>query len=378
MQDASSRLATRRAFARTNTQAPMRDFDETQPRHRAVLRPALVALVVGGLGLLGAGGIVVAAAATSTEQSQTTLVVDGDSPDSSKAEPQDFALDANQKAAQADSKKADTQGDDAGGLFGQRGTTPNRNAVRAELNKTLANSKGQQREQSLQENNKNVTAANAAAEAAEREKLMNADVTKVKAEGERIKEEKRKAAELLKKLQEQAAAQKQTAPNADPAATTSNDSGFKLSTADVQAISQGGGAFPLKPGTYSTGAYFGKTGSWSRYHTGQDFPAATGTPVYAASSGVVSGNMSAAGWAGSNYVTINHAGGSSTLYAHLSGRVVSAGQPVKAGQLIGYVGNVGRSFGSHLHFEYYPAGTLPGDVYSAADPMSWLRSIGVA
>ena len=88
--------------------------------------------------------------------------------------------------------------------------------------------------------------------------------------------------------------------------------------------------------------------------------------------------MSAAGWAGGKYVTINHANGSSTLYAHLSGRVVSAGQPVKAGQLIGYVGNEGRSFGAHLHFEYYPAGTLPGDVYSAADPMSWLRSIGVA
>lgn len=359
MQDASSRLAIRRAFARTNTQAPVRDFDETQPRHRAVLRPALVGLVVGGLGLLGAGGIVVAAAATSTEQSQTTLVVDGNSPDSSKAEPQNLTLDANQKAAQTDTEQTDTEGDGAGGLFGQRGTTPNRNAVRAELNKTLANAKGQQREQSLQESNKNVTAANAAAEAAEREKLMNADIAKVKAEGERIKEEKKKALELLQQLQ-----------------GGTNTSGYQLTVDDLQAITRGGAAMPLKPGTYSMSAYFGKTGLWSRYHTGQDFAAPTGTPVYAASSGIV-GQSRAGGWAGVHLV-VNHANGGSTLYAHLSGKAVSPGQPVKAGQLIGYVGNTGNSYGAHLHFEYYPAGALPGDVYSASDPMAWLRSIGVA
>nr|WP_242681439.1 M23 family metallopeptidase [Tessaracoccus sp. SD287] len=123
-------------------------------------------------------------------------------------------------------------------------------------------------------------------------------------------------------------------------------------------------------------AYFGKTGLWSRYHTGQDFAAPTGTPVYAASSGIV-GQSRAGGWAGVHLV-VNHANGGSTLYAHLSGKAVSPGQPVKAGQLIGYVGNTGNSYGAHLHFEYYPAGALPGDVYSASDPMAWLRSIGVA
>ncbi|MGA4509002.1 M23 family metallopeptidase [Propionibacteriaceae bacterium G1746] len=363
MQDTFARLALRRAFAKTTAATPVTDFEDSGHASK-VVRPTLVALVIGSLGLLGAGGVVMAAAATSTEQAQSSIVQDKGNPDNSKAEPQNLKLDANQKAAAEGEAKASN--DTTGGLFGTRVTTPNRNGVRSELSKTLANSKGAARQKSLQESDKNVSAAQAASEAAERERLMNADVAKVKAEAKRIEEEKKKAAELLKQLQAQAAANQQD-----------TKSGFKLTPEDLKAVSSGGYALPLKPGTYSNGAYFGKTGSWARYHTGQDFPAPMGTPVYAAASGIVSGNMSAAGWAGYKYVTINHADGSSTLYAHLSGRTVSAGQPVKAGQLIGYVGDEGRSFGAHLHFEYYPAGTIPGDVYSAADPMAWLRSKGL-
>ena len=137
-----------------------------------------------------------------------------------------------------------------------------------------------------------------------------------------------------------------------------------------------GAAAPLAKGTYKLSAGFGATGSWSRYHTGQDFSASSGTPVYAATSGtVVSGNVGS--WAG-NYVAIRAADGSSTLYAHLSSTDVKVGQQVTAGQKIGNVGTTGRSFGAHLHFEYYPSGVTPGDVYSASNPMSYLRSIGVS
>ncbi|MCT1460276.1 M23 family metallopeptidase [Aestuariimicrobium sp. p3-SID1156] len=390
MDETTARLALRRTF-RTRSASSVTDF-ESASESRSVVRPALVAFVVSSLGILGAGGVAVAAAASSTEQAKTSLVTDKDTPDTSQAAPEDISLDANQKAAAAQGSDH-SAGQDQGGLqqFGQRGTTPNRNGVRSALNSQLAHTKSAQRSQSLQQTNMSVASAQAKAEAAERERLMAKDVAKVKAEAARIKEEKRKAAEALKKLQEeakrraaaqarskQASSQGAQAPAAESEpAPADGGAGTKLNTQDLQSIAKGGSALPLRPGTYSTGAYFGKTGSWARYHTGQDFPAPTGTPVYAASSGIVGGDMSAAGWAGAYYVTIHHSGGGSTLYAHLSARVVSAGQAVKAGQLIGYVGNEGRSFGAHLHFEYYPAGTTPGDVYSASDPMAWLRSLGL-
>ena len=153
--------------------------------------------------------------------------------------------------------------------------------------------------------------------------------------------------------------------------TVSSDAAASSSTPAVN-----GAAAPLAKGSYRIGAAFGATGSWSRYHTGQDFAASSGTPVYAATSGtVISGNVGS--WAG-NYVVIRAADGSSTLYAHMSNTDVKVGQQVTAGQKIGNVGSTGRSFGAHLHFEYYPSGVTPGNVYSAANPMSYLRSIGIS
>ena len=153
--------------------------------------------------------------------------------------------------------------------------------------------------------------------------------------------------------------------------TVSSDAAASSSTPAVN-----GAAAPLAKGSYRIGAAFGATGSWSRYHTGQDFVASSGTPVHADTSGtVISGNVGS--WAG-NYVVIRAADGSSTLYAHMSNTDVKVGQQVTAGQKIGNVGSTGRSFGAHLHFEYYPSGVTPGNVYSATNPMSYLRSIGIS
>jgi murein DD-endopeptidase MepM/ murein hydrolase activator NlpD len=134
---------------------------------------------------------------------------------------------------------------------------------------------------------------------------------------------------------------------------------------------------PVK--SYSIAARFGDVGAWARYHTGFDFSAPIGTPIYAPTAGVVvhagSGGK-AAGWAG-NYVVIKHADGNQTLYAHMSSISVQSGANVTGGTRLGQVGQTGRAFGPHLHFEVYPAGAEPGDVYSAVNPQPWLNKLGL-
>ena len=127
-----------------------------------------------------------------------------------------------------------------------------------------------------------------------------------------------------------------------------------------------------------TAAGFGATGAWARYHTGIDYSAGSGTKVRAPRAGKVttSGSGQASGWAGT-YVTIRHSDGTSSLYAHLSSTEVSDGQRVNAGDVVGRVGQTGRAFGPHLHFEVYPEGVTPGDVYEAVNPSGWLHDLGL-
>lgn len=88
---------------------------------------------------------------------------------------------------------------------------------------------------------------------------------------------------------------------------------------------------------------------WGRLHAGIDIGVAYGTPIHAAASGTVV----LAGWTGGygNYTCIDHGGGMATCYGHQSSYAVSSGAQVSQGQVIGYVGNTGHSFGAHLHFE---------------------------
>lgn len=85
-------------------------------------------------------------------------------------------------------------------------------------------------------------------------------------------------------------------------------------------------------------------------HNGQDFPAGTGTRVYAAADGVAYRRWEGGGFG--NYIYMTHGSGRETFYAHLNGFAVANGTRVKAGQLIGYVGSTGASTGPHLHFSY--------------------------
>jgi murein DD-endopeptidase MepM/ murein hydrolase activator NlpD len=124
------------------------------------------------------------------------------------------------------------------------------------------------------------------------------------------------------------------------------------------------------------GASFGATGAWSRYHTGLDFRAGFGTPIRAVTSGTVVYAGNKGNWAG-NHVAVRHSGGYTSMSSHMQSMAVSDGESVRAGQIIGYVGSTGRSFGAHLHFEIYPPGVQPGDVYNAINPIPWLRARGI-
>jgi murein DD-endopeptidase MepM/ murein hydrolase activator NlpD len=107
-------------------------------------------------------------------------------------------------------------------------------------------------------------------------------------------------------------------------------------------------------------------------HKGIDFAADIGTPIYAAAAGVVSD----AGW-GTGYglrtkIDHDHLGDFTTLYAHMSRSYVKTGDVVRQGQLIGLVGNTGRSTGPHLHFELHkgyrqvdPRGKTVRDTFKA-------------
>lgn len=91
-------------------------------------------------------------------------------------------------------------------------------------------------------------------------------------------------------------------------------------------------------------------------HNGIDMACAQGTPIYATRAGKVTTASYQAGGAG-YYVSINHGDGFSSIYMHMTNFVVSSGQSVSAGQLIGYVGSTGVSTGPHLHFGVSYAGT---------------------
>lgn len=159
-----------------------------------------------------------------------------------------------------------------------------------------------------------------------------------------------------------AAASGETAPGTEP-------------TPPPAAIPATGAGVSPVPGAV-IGAHFGQYGLWSRYHTGLDFRASYGTPIRAVKAGLVLYAGNSGDWAG-NHVAIRHADGKTTMSSHMSSMSVRAGQSVQAGQVIGHVGQTGRAFGAHLHFELYPVGVAYGDVYKAVDPQRWLRDNGV-
>ncbi|WP_309129566.1 M23 family metallopeptidase [Microbacterium sp.] len=171
--------------------------------------------------------------------------------------------------------------------------------------------------------------------------------------------------EIAKKKAEEAA--KARAAAAAKLAASASSGGSRLSDADLRLVAAGSGEvrYPLPQGSY----YVSRT--LNSGHDGADMVASAGTPIFAAAGGVVRTSADSVGGYGVAVIIDHVIGGQrvSTLYGHMTygTRAVRAGQVVQPGQLIGKVGNTGRSYGAHLHFEVRVNGSL-------VEPIGWLRA----
>lgn len=183
----------------------------------------------------------------------------------------------------------------------------------------------------------------------------------------RAEEEARRKAEEERKRREEEERKKQEAANKKPSNGNSGGSG------DSGSGNSGGSSFVsgeswARPCTWRRlsspyGYRIHPTLGYRKFHNGVDLANSQGTPIYAARSGKVT--VSTYGSSYGYYVTINHGDGFSSLYAHMTHDVVSVGQTVTKGQLIGYMGSTGRSTGPHLHFSIFYNG-------SSVNPMNYI------
>ena len=197
----------------------------------------------------------------------------------------------------------------------------------------------------------------------------------------KAEEEARRKAEEERKRKEEEEKKKQEAANKKPANGGSNNGG-----SNSGGSNDGGSSGGSNDGGSSGGSGFVSGESWRRpcswikltspygyrthpttgqwkFHNGVDLANNQGTPIYAARSGKVT--VATYGGTYGYYVTINHGDGYSSLYAHMTHYVVSKGDTVSKGQVIGYMGSTGRSTGPHLHFSIFYNG-------SSVNPMNYI------
>lgn len=126
---------------------------------------------------------------------------------------------------------------------------------------------------------------------------------------------------------------------------------------------------PMRKGAYVISSTFAPR--WGTFHYGEDMAAPWGTPFYAAGDGIVihAGPMSGYG----NAIFIQHANGDVSVYGHEEKVLVTVGEKIKAGQLIGLVGALGQATGPHLHFEV----RIGGENGEKVDPVPWLAARGI-
>ena len=114
---------------------------------------------------------------------------------------------------------------------------------------------------------------------------------------------------------------------------------------------------------YHLTAEFGDYGLWSHYHTGLDFAAPTGTPIRAIANGIVTSVGYDGAYGNKTVITLDD--GTELWFCHQTTTLVSEGQEVSAGDVIGTIGSTGNVTGPHLHLEVRPGAGDPVDPYEA-------------
>ena len=190
----------------------------------------------------------------------------------------------------------------------------------------------------------------------------------------KAEEEARRKAEEERKRKEEEEKKKQEEANKKPSNGGSNSgSSGGSSGGDSGSGSSGGSGSSSKESwgkpcswvklTSPYGYRIHPTTGQYKFHNGVDLANSQGTPIRAARSGKVT--VATYGGTYGYYVTINHGDGYSSLYAHMTHYIVSKGDTVSKGQVIGYMGSTGRSTGPHLHFSIFYNG-------SSVNPMNYI------
>ncbi len=166
------------------------------------------------------------------------------------------------------------------------------------------------------------------------------------------------AEEAERKAQEEAERQQQEQQN------NNGSTGESTGGDTTQSPSAGSGQF-IRP---VSGGYISSPYGWrvhpvygyEKFHYGVDYAVPAGTPIYATASGTVT--IATYDASAGNYVSIAHADGFGSAYMHMTNYIVSVGDYVTQGQVIGYVGSTGCSTGAHLHFAMYYNGATVNPV----------------
>jgi len=191
------------------------------------------------------------------------------------------------------------------------------------------------------------------AEIAKKEKEYNTAKAKEEEERRKKEEEERKKREEEEKKKQEANKQNGSSGSSSSNSGSSNNSSSGSNAPSSSATWK----IPCKykylssPYGWRTHPVYGDR----RFHSGVDLAASKGTPIYASRSGTVTAATynKSSGY----YVTINHGDGFSSSYLHMTHYIVSKGQKVSQGDVIGYVGSTGVSTGNHLHFSIYYDGS---------------------